>query len=80
MKGFVGIMRKSGVLLPVSSIPSPYGIGAFSKEAYAFIDLLEKQGSPIGRYCLWDLQAMGILLISLFLPLQAILIILIWKP
>ena len=27
-------MRKSGVLLPVTGLPSPYGIGAFSREAY----------------------------------------------
>lgn len=54
MKGFVGIMRKSGVLLPVSSIPSPYGIGAFSKEAYAFIDLLEKAGQSY-----WQILPLG---------------------
>ena len=33
-------MRKSGILLPVSSLPSKYGIGCFSKEAYKFIDRL----------------------------------------
>lgn len=33
-------MRKSGMLLPVASLPSKYGIGAFSKEAYDFIDML----------------------------------------
>ena len=27
-------MRASGILLPVSSIPSKYGIGGFTKEAY----------------------------------------------
>lgn len=37
-------MRASGVLLPVSSLPSPYGIGCFSKEAYDFIDDLVKAG------------------------------------
>ncbi len=31
-------MRASGVLLPVSSLPSKYGIGCFSKEALKFID------------------------------------------
>ena len=35
-------MRKSGILQPVSAIPSNYGIGAFSKEAYEFVDFLEK--------------------------------------
>lgn len=33
-------MRESGILLPVSSLPSPYGIGCFSKEAYEFVDQL----------------------------------------
>lgn len=33
-------MRTSGVLLPISSLPGPYGIGCFSKEAYRFVDFL----------------------------------------
>ncbi len=37
-------MRESGVLLPVSSLPSRYGIGSFSKEAYEFIDFLKRAG------------------------------------
>lgn len=32
------------MLLPVFSIPSSYGIGAFSKEAYEFVDALERAG------------------------------------
>ena len=35
-------MRESGILLHVSSLPSKYGIGTFGKEAYKFIDFLEK--------------------------------------
>ena len=35
-------MRKSGVLLPVTCLPSKYGIGCFSKSAYDFVDFLEK--------------------------------------
>lgn len=35
-------MRASGILLPVASLPSKYGIGCFSKEAYEFIDGLSK--------------------------------------
>ena len=42
--------RKSGVLMPVSSLPSPYGIGAFSKEAYKFVDFLAEAGQT---YCHW---------------------------
>ncbi len=36
--------RGSGILLPVASLPSKYGIGCFSKEAYQFIDWLKKAG------------------------------------
>lgn len=37
-------MRKSGILLPVFSLPGRYGIGGFSKEARAFIDYLAEAG------------------------------------
>lgn len=37
-------MRKSGILLHVSSLPSPYGIGTLGKTAYDFIDFLKKAG------------------------------------
>lgn len=30
--------RSAGILLPVSSLPSPYGVGVFGKEARAFLD------------------------------------------
>lgn len=34
--------RKAGILLPVSSLPNPYGIGSFGKEAYDFVDFLKE--------------------------------------
>ncbi|MBQ9334908.1 MAG: 4-alpha-glucanotransferase [Lachnospiraceae bacterium] len=34
-------MRESGILFPIFSIPSRFGIGCFSKEAYDFVDFLE---------------------------------------
>lgn len=37
-------MRTSGVLLPISALPSKYGIGSFSKEAFTFVDQLKKGG------------------------------------
>lgn len=37
-------MRECGVLLPVSSLPGRYGIGSFSREAYAFVDFLAEAG------------------------------------
>ena len=37
-------MRSSGILLPVSSLPTRYGIGGFSREVYEFVDQLERAG------------------------------------
>ena len=37
-------MRSSGVLLPASSLPSPYGIGAFGKDARIWVDFLDAAG------------------------------------
>lgn len=39
-------MRKSGILMHISSLPSDYGIGTMGKEAYKFVDFLQeaKQG------------------------------------
>ncbi len=34
------LKRSSGILLPVSALPSPYGIGTLGKAAYNFIDFL----------------------------------------
>lgn len=34
--------RASGILLPVFSLPSPYGIGTFGKAAYDWIDFLSR--------------------------------------
>ena len=37
-------MRESGILLPIASLPSRYGIGCFSKEAYDFVNQLIEAG------------------------------------
>ena len=37
-------MRESGVLMHITSLPSPYGIGTMGKEAYAFADYLAACG------------------------------------
>lgn len=47
-------MRASGVLLPVSSLSSRYGIGCFSKEAYQFVDFLKKNGQSY-----WQILPLG---------------------
>lgn len=47
-------MRKSGILLPISALPSNYGIGTISKEAYQFVDCLAKAGQ---KY--WQILPLG---------------------
>ena len=47
-------MRACGMLLPVSSLPSPYGIGAFSESAYRFVDTLKEAGQ---KY--WQILPLG---------------------
>lgn len=48
------LTRGAGILLPISSLPSPHGIGTFGKEAYDFVDRLKEadqmywQVLPIG--------------------------------
>ncbi len=36
--------RSAGVLMHITSLPSPYGIGTMGKEAYAFVDFLAEAG------------------------------------
>ncbi len=47
-------MRRCGMLLPVASLPSRYGIGAFSKEAYEFVDQLKEAGQQV-----WQILPLG---------------------
>ncbi|KXG78101.1 4-alpha-glucanotransferase [Thermotalea metallivorans] len=46
--------RSSGILMHITSLPGPYGIGSFGKEAYRFVDFLEKAGQ---KY--WQLLPLG---------------------
>lgn len=48
------IERSSGVLMPMSSLPSPYGIGTMGKEAYRFVDFL---AAAAQKY--WQLLPLG---------------------
>ncbi|MCR4605299.1 MAG: 4-alpha-glucanotransferase [Eubacterium sp.] len=47
-------MRESGILFPIFSVPSKYGIGCFSREAYDFVDFLEKSGQGF-----WQILPVG---------------------
>lgn len=46
--------RKSGLLLALSSLPSPYGIGSFGQEAFRFIDLLHR-----AKQSYWQILPLG---------------------
>ena len=46
--------RASGVLMPLSSLPSRYGIGNLGKEAYRFIDFLVEAGQTY-----WQVLPLG---------------------
>ena len=37
--------KKSGILMPISSLPSKYGIGSFGAEAYDFVDFICEVGA-----------------------------------
>lgn len=47
--------RASGILLHISSLPGPYGIGDFGKAAFEFVDFLKGTGT---RY--WQILPLGI--------------------
>ncbi len=47
-------MRTSGILLPISSLPSSHGIGCFSKAAYEFVDHLAAAGQTY-----WQILPLG---------------------
>ena len=46
--------RSCGVLMPIFSLPSKYGIGAFSREAYEYVDFLADAGQSY-----WQLLPLG---------------------
>ena len=37
-------MRASGILMHITSLPGPYGVGSMGKDAYSFVDFLKKAG------------------------------------
>ena len=46
--------RAAGILLSITSLPSRYGIGCFSKSAYEFVDWLEEAGQSY-----WQILPLG---------------------
>ena len=41
--------RSVGILMPISSLPGPYGIGTLGKEAFAFVDFAREM-----EYSYWQ--------------------------
>ena len=37
-------MRESGILMHITSLPGPYGVGTMGKQAYDFVDFLKESG------------------------------------
>ena len=48
------LKRGAGILLPISALPSPYGIGTLGEEGYRFADFLKRTGC---RY--WQVLPVG---------------------
>ena len=46
--------REAGILLPVSALPGPGGIGGFTKQARQFIDWLKEAGQTY-----WQILPLG---------------------
>ena len=49
------MQRSAGILLPISSLPSTYGIGCFSQEAYDFVDWIKEAGQTY-----WQILPLGV--------------------
>jgi len=50
----MSIERSAGILMPISSLPSRYGIGTLGKEAYRFVDFLVK-----AKQTYWQILPIG---------------------
>ena len=70
--------RNAGILMAISSLPSPYGIGTLGKDAYEFVDFVRDSNH---KY--WQVLPVGpttyvTVLISHIRRLRVILILSIW--
>lgn len=46
--------RSAGILMPISSLPSPYGIGSLGKAAYEFVDFVKES-----KHKYWQVLPLG---------------------
>ncbi len=54
LRGIFIMIRSAGVLMPVTSLPSPYGVGTLGKDAKDFIDFLADAGQTY-----WQMLPLG---------------------
>lgn len=47
-------MRRAGILMHISSLPSPYGIGSYGEAAFQFVDFLHEAGQTF-----WQILPLG---------------------
>ena len=40
-------MRQSGILMHITSLPGPYGVGTLGRQAFAFVDFLRNAGQSV---------------------------------
>ncbi|GHU65912.1 4-alpha-glucanotransferase [Clostridia bacterium] len=52
--GITNTSRRAGILLPVTALPSPYGVGSLGNAAYTFVDFLETSGQSV-----WQILPIG---------------------
>ena len=71
-------MRKSGVLMHISSLPSPHGIGSMGKPARDFVDFLDKAGQAYWQILPVCPTSYGDSPYQSFQPLPVIHTLLIW--
>ena len=62
--------RIAGILCPISSLWSNYGIGTFGKAAYEFVDFLKRCGVGIWQILPLNVTSLGIHLINLHLIME----------
>ena len=72
-------MRTAGILMPITSLPSPYGVGTLGQCARDLYNFYIVPDRHTGRFFQSVLPAMEILHTSHFQALQAILILSIWS-
>ena len=72
------MQRSAGILLPVSSLPSPYGIGCFSQEAYDFVDWLKEAGQTYWQILPLGVTSYGDSPYQTFRPLRATRTLSVW--